>query len=71
LIIGQHIYGGGTPQRQLAKEVGLTGFLMPALLVCAILGVLHWLILFYAAFHTLALGVFLLGTIRSLETKPW
>jgi phosphatidylglycerophosphate synthase len=67
LIIGQHIYGVGTPQRQWAREVGLTGFLMPALLVCAILGLLHWLILFYAAFHTLALGIFILKTVGSLN----
>jgi len=68
LFFGQHMYEVGTPQRQWAREIGLTGFLMPALLVCATLGVLHWLILFYAAFHALVLGIVVLRMIRSLKT---
>jgi phosphatidylglycerophosphate synthase len=41
-------------QKKVGANLGITGFLMPALLVSVMMGKLHWLILFYTVFYTCA-----------------
>jgi phosphatidylglycerophosphate synthase len=41
-------------QKRIGANLGITGFLMPALLVSIMMGKLHWLILFYTMFYTCA-----------------
>lgn len=41
-------------QKKFGANLGITGFLMPAVLVCVITGTLHWLILLYSGFYLCA-----------------
>ncbi len=60
-IVGQKTVKPGTFQNNLDANLGITGLLMPAVLVGAILQQLHWVVLLYAAFYVLA---FIIVTVR-------
>jgi phosphatidylglycerophosphate synthase len=54
---------GGVAQQQIhleyrfAKNLGLIGLLMPLALFGAVVGLLHWFVVFYAAYHSLGWAV--------------
>jgi phosphatidylglycerophosphate synthase len=50
-VYGKRIMDTGTSARSLDSNLGITGLLMPAILIGVILCQLHWVILFYALFH--------------------
>ena len=54
-----------TSRHQLARQLGPTGFLMPLVLVGILAGALHWIVLFYAAFHIAGLAVVTFRLLRS------
>lgn len=54
-------------QKKISRNVGITGFLMPAVLVGVIFVVLHWILIFYAAFYGAAWVFVTLQRIRQIE----
>lgn len=56
MLIGPNMYDLDSDQRRRSRELGLTGVLMPALFAGVFLGLTHWLVIFYSAYHLLALG---------------
>lgn len=60
-MVGQKTSKPGTFQNSVDSNLGITGLLMPAVLVGAIVQQLHWVLLFYAVFHVLA---FVFVTVR-------
>jgi len=60
-IVGQKTVKPGTFQKNVDNNLGITGLLMPAVLVGTIMQQLHWVVLLYAAFYALA---FVVVTVR-------
>lgn len=53
-VSGERVMGSGSYQRTLDSNLGITGLLMPAILVGALFNVLHYVVAFYAVFYALA-----------------
>jgi len=60
-MIGQKTVKPGTFQNRLDGNLGITGLLMPAVLLGTILQQLHWVVISYSAFYVLA---FIVVTVR-------
>ena len=60
-VYGKRIMDTGTPARSLDSNLGITGLLMPAVLIGVIFNQLHWVIIFYALFHS---GAFIIVSIK-------
>jgi len=60
-VYGKRIMDTGTSARSLDSNLGITGLLMPAVIIGVVFHQLHWVILFYALFH---LGAFVIVSIR-------
>lgn len=54
-------------KKVISRNVGLTGFLMPIVLIGTILSLLHWILTFYAAFYGVAWVFVTLKKIRQIE----
>ena len=46
--------GGDSLQKKVSRNVGITGFLMPAVLVGVVIGLVDWVLVFYAGFYSAA-----------------
>jgi phosphatidylglycerophosphate synthase len=61
---------GGRPnsiQKEISRNVGITGFLMPIVLGGTIFSVLNWVLIFYLAFYAAAWVFVTLNKIRQIE----
>lgn len=56
-IVGQKTITPGTFRKRVDSNLGITGILMPAVLMGAIFQQLYWVVLFYAVFYVLAFVV--------------
>lgn len=54
-------------QKRIGANLGVTGFLMPLVLLGAVLNMLFWVVLFYGLFYTLACVVVSLRLIREVQ----
>jgi len=53
-VSGEKATDSRSLEKRVSENLGLTGILMPAVLVAAIMEVLPWVVLFYAAFYACA-----------------
>ena len=56
-VTGRHVTRKGTFEHSIDSNFGITGLLMPAVLIGAIFNQLHWLVIFYAVFHVAAFSL--------------
>ena len=66
-IVGQKTIKPGTFQKNVDNNLGITGLLMPAVLVGTILKQLHWVVLCYALFYVLACIVVVVRLVIKVE----
>lgn len=65
--VGRKTVKPGTFQKNIDNNLGITGLLMPAVLVGTILQQLHWVVLCYAVFYVLAFIVVAIRLIVNVE----
>lgn len=66
-MVGRKTVKPGTFQKNIDNNLGITGLLMPAVLVGTILQQLHWVVLCYAVFYVLAFIVIAIRLIVNVE----